>query len=133
MAIELKTYSSRKARDYYSAALAIETDAANSGNKQMAAKAELLKIMAEAAERGGAYPLRRMKNGRSTGGTVQEWNRLLRHAKGCYPGVRPEGWLKEMQEELGVVIVGGTPSAGPLTAKLVKRVGGGENEESARP
>ncbi len=121
MAIELQTYSSRIARDFYSAALAIETDPANSGNKQMATKVELLKIMAEAAERGGEYPLKRMKNGRSTGGTVQEWSRLLRHAKECYPGDRPEGWLKEMQEELGVVIVGGTPSTGPLTAKMVKK------------
>jgi hypothetical protein len=121
MAIKLKTYSSRKARDYYSAALAIETDADSAGSKRLSAKIELLKIMAEAAERGGEYPLKRMKNGRSTGGTVQEWSRLLRHAKECYPGDRPEGWLKEMQEELGVVIVGGTPSTGPLTATLIQR------------
>lgn len=121
MEIKLKTYSNPIARSYYTKALDIKTNSANYGNKQMAAKAELLKIMADAAERGGQCQLKRMKNGKSTGSAVPEWRRLMRLAKECYPGDRPEGWLKEMQAELGIVISGGTPHTGPLTAMLVKK------------
>lgn len=115
---KLKNYNNSVAREYYSRALNIQINPEYS-DKKMIVKAAILRIAADAAENGGVFPLKRMENGKSRGSAVPAWSKILRLARECHPGNRPEGWLREMQRELGIKISGGTPQTGVLTATLV--------------
>lgn len=123
---KLKTYSNREARRLYAEAVEIETNAANKGNKQLAAKAKLLKIKAEAVERGGSFPLKEIVSGKSTGRSVLDWRQVESLAPECFRGPRSDQWLWLMMDKLGIVISGGTRNTGPLTATLVNKKETGE-------
>lgn len=115
---KLKTYSNRESRRLYAEAVEIEINSANKGNKQLAAKAKLLKIKAEATERGGSFVLREIVNGKSKGRSVTEWRHVERLAPECFRGPRSDQWLWLMLDELGIVVSGGTRNTGPTTATL---------------
>jgi hypothetical protein len=117
----IKTYSNPSARRTYAEALGIEMDAANSGDRIAAVKAAILKIKAEAMERGGQCPLRRIAKGKKAGGSIPPWKRVERLAAECFKGPRSEQWLWDMLDEMGIVISGGTPRTGPLTATMSKK------------
>ncbi len=116
-----KPYSNREARRLYAEAVEIETNSANAGNKRLAVKAKLLKIKAEAVERGGSFVLKELVNGKSKGRSVMEWRQVASLAPECFKGPRSDQWLWLMLDELGIAISGGTRYAGPMTATLTKK------------
>lgn len=118
---KLKTYSNREARRLYAEAVEIETNSANAGNRQLAAKAKILKIKAETVERGGSFALKEIVNGKSKGRSVTEWRQVEKLAPECFRGPRSEQWLWLMLDELGIAISGGTRNTGPLTATTAKK------------
>ncbi len=118
---KLKTFSNPEARRIYAGAVEIEINAENKGNKQLAAKAKLLEIKAEAVERGGSFALKEIVGGKSKGRSVLEWRQVERLAPECFKGPRSDQWLGLMLDELGITISGGTRYAGPMTATLTKK------------
>lgn len=127
---KLKTYSNRESRRFYAEAVEIEINSANKGNKQLAAKAKILKIKAEATERGGSFVLREIVNGKSKGRSVPEWRQVESLAPECFRGPRSEQWLWRMLDELGLAISGGTRNTGPLTATMKEKEGA---QRAAKP
>lgn len=117
---KIKSYSNREARRLHAEAVEIEINSANKGDKQLTAKAKLLKIKAEVVERGGSFTLKELVKGKSKGRSVLEWRQIERLAPECFQGPRSDQWLWRMIDELGMVISGGTKRTGPMTATLTK-------------
>lgn len=84
-----------------------------------AVMAALMQIKADALEH-GKCPLREAVNGKNTGRKIPAWAQITRLAPECFRGPRSEQWLWQMMDELGIVISGGTPQTGPLTATLAE-------------
>lgn len=82
--------------------------------------AALMQIKADALEN-GKCPLREVVNGKNTGRKIPAWAQITRLAPECFQGPRSEQWLWQMMDNLGIVISGGTPQAGPLTATLAEK------------
>ncbi|HSN23443.1 MAG TPA: hypothetical protein VLS45_04630 [Methylomicrobium sp.] len=84
-----------------------------------AVAAALMQIKADALEN-GKCPLREAVNGKNTGRKIPAWAQIERLAPECFRGPRSEQWIWQMMDSLGIVISGGTPQTGPLTATLAK-------------
>lgn len=82
--------------------------------------AALMQIKADALEH-GKCPLRETVNGRNTGRKIPAWAQIEHLAPECFRGPRSEQWLWQMMDKLDIVISGGTPKAGPLTATLAEK------------
>lgn len=82
-----------------------------------AAAAALMQIKADALEN-GKCPLREAVNGKNTGRKIPAWAQITHLAPECFRGPQSEQWLWQMMDGLGIVISGGTPQTGPMTAKL---------------
>lgn len=118
---KLVTYNNREARRLYTEAVEIEINSASKGDKQLAVKAKLLKIKAEAVERGGSFALKEIVRGKSKGRSVLDWRQVESLAPECFRGPRSDQWLWLMMDELGISISGGTRNTGPSTATLAKK------------
>jgi hypothetical protein len=86
---------------------------------RISVKSALLEIKATAIEY-GSCPLYEIRNGRSTGRRIPEWEQIVHLAPECLQGPRSERWLWELVDKVGIVIDGGKPRKGPLTAYLVE-------------
>lgn len=82
--------------------------------------AALMQIKADTLEN-GKCPLREAVNGKNTGRKIPAWAQIERLAPECFRGPRSEQWLWQMMDKLGIVISGGTPQTGPLTATLAEK------------
>lgn len=82
--------------------------------------AALMQIKADALEN-GKCPLKKAVNGKNTGRKIPAWAQITHLAPECCRGPQSEQWLWQMMDKLGIVISGGTPQTGPLTATLMDK------------